>query len=361
MPACDRRRFLKRFTRCGLALAVGEASGQTGPTLPAAVQTVQRALPVEYELIRQGCLAANSHNAQAWRFQAAPGRISVRADVTRRCPVVDPRDHHLWVSIGCAVENIVQAAPGLARIADVTVRGDDRPEVLIALSGTAERSTAPLARSIAARQSTRNVYDGRPVPASDLKQLVAIAAGAGVEATLITDPARRDRTEALILEANAAQVGSAAYRRELKHWLRFNEADARRHGDGLFSACSGNPTLPAWMGEMAFDWFYTVASANETLAEQLRSASGLILLHSARHDLRQWIEVGRSTQRLALQMTALGIKMAFVNQALEVESIRPRLHSALDLGDRYPDILLRFGYAPAMPASFRRPTDDVLV
>lgn len=361
MPRHDRRRFLTRTMLCGLAMTVGKAGGLGQPVVPEAGHAIKRDLPVEYELIRAGCLAANSHNAQAWHFHAAPGRISIRADEARRCPEVDPHDHHLWVSIGCAVENIVQAAPGLGRKADVAVSRTDRPEVFISLTETAERTTTPLARFIASRQSTRNVYDGQRVPAPDLARLEAVAAGAGVEATVITDPTRRSRVEALILEANAAQVGSAAFRSELKHWLRFNETDARRHGDGLFSACSGNPTLPTWMGNLLFDWLYTVESANETLNEQLRSASALILLHSARNDVWQWINVGRSTQRLALQVTALGIKMAFVNQPLEVESFRPRLLSALDLNDRHPDILIRIGYAPAMPSSFRRPTDSVLI
>ena len=34
----------------------------------------------------------------------------IEPDLTRRTPVVDPDDHHLFVSLGCATENLVQAA-----------------------------------------------------------------------------------------------------------------------------------------------------------------------------------------------------------------------------------------------------------
>jgi hypothetical protein len=36
--------------------------------------------------------------------------IVILPDLSRRCPVVDPDDHHLYVSLGCAAENILQAA-----------------------------------------------------------------------------------------------------------------------------------------------------------------------------------------------------------------------------------------------------------
>jgi hypothetical protein len=31
-------------------------------------------------------------------------------DLSRRCPAVDPDDHHLYASLGCAAENLLLAA-----------------------------------------------------------------------------------------------------------------------------------------------------------------------------------------------------------------------------------------------------------
>ena len=247
MPACDRRLFLKSSLLGGLSLSLGQANGQNVLTVPSTVREAKRVLPLEYELVRLACQAANSHNAQAWHFHAEPGRISIRADLSRRCAQVDPHDHHLWVSIGCATENIVQAAPGMGRKADAAVVGGDQPEVIISLIEAGEISPAPLAKFIPLRQTTRSEYDGKPIPPSHLKVLQEAVVGHGVEAKLVVDNAQRSLLEALILEANAAQVGALEFLRELKQWLRFNEADAKARGEGLFSACSGNPELPAWL------------------------------------------------------------------------------------------------------------------
>src|SRR6202035_5037726 len=62
------------------------------------------------ELVRYATLAPSSHNTQCWKFRVQERSITIEADVSRRCPVVDPDDHHLFVSLGCATENLAQAA-----------------------------------------------------------------------------------------------------------------------------------------------------------------------------------------------------------------------------------------------------------
>lgn len=63
----------------------------------------------------------------------------------------------------------------------------------------------------------------------------------------------------------------------------------------------------------------------------------------------------------ALQATALGIRNAFVNQPVEESRIRPEFAEALGLGDRRPDLVVRFGRGKEMPRSLRRPVESVLV
>ena len=58
------------------------------------------------DLIRFATLAPNSHNTQPWRFHVGHGLIDIAADFSRRTPAVDPDDHHLFVSLGCAAENL---------------------------------------------------------------------------------------------------------------------------------------------------------------------------------------------------------------------------------------------------------------
>jgi hypothetical protein len=70
--------------------------------------------------------------------------------------------------------------------------------------------------------------------------------------------------------------------------------------------------------------------------------------------------VGRCYERFALQATALGIRNAFVNQPVELQSIRPQFARAIGLASQRPDLVVRFGRGPSVPYSMRRPVPDVL-
>jgi hypothetical protein len=80
------------------------------------------------ELVRCATLAPSSHNTQCWKFApAADGRsITLLPDLARRCPAVDPDDHHVFVSLGCATENLVRAghAHGLKGEAQFDAAGE---------------------------------------------------------------------------------------------------------------------------------------------------------------------------------------------------------------------------------------------
>ncbi len=86
-----------------------------------------------------------------------------------------------------------------------------------------------------------------------------------------------------------------------------------------------------------------------------------MVISSETEDKSAWVRTGQVYERLALQTTALGIKSAFLNQPIEVSELRSQFQSAVGLGASLPQLLMRFGYADALPRSLRRPVDQVLI
>jgi hypothetical protein len=82
--------------------------------------------------------------------------------------------------------------------------------------------------------------------------------------------------------------------------------------------------------------FFTASTENDRCAWQIRNASGIAVFASDASDKAHWIEVGSCHERFAMQATAVG------------------------LGERRPDLIVRFGRGPAMPWSMRRPDQAVL-
>jgi len=71
------------------------------------------------DCVRYATLAPNGHNTQPWRFALSARSVDILPDLSRRTPVVDPDDHHLWASLGCAAENFLIAARAQSLHGDV--------------------------------------------------------------------------------------------------------------------------------------------------------------------------------------------------------------------------------------------------
>ncbi len=310
------------------------------------------------EIIRYATLAPNGHNTQPWQFRIDEGGVAITPDFTRRTPVVDPDDHHLFVSLGCVGETLALAA--CARGHSGTLGFDPHGAVTFTF-GDGPNAEAALFDAIPRRQSTRADYDGRAVSLDDLTLLAGAAAVPGVDVVLITGRPQMDQVRDLVIAGNTAQMASPEFVREIKSWLRFSPRQAIETGDGLFSAASGKPPLPPWLGPSMVDWFFNAAAENDTYARQMRSSSGVAVLVAAEADPEHWVRAGRACQRFLLQATALGLKCAFMNQPVEVAPLRPELAAVAGLPGRRPDLVIRFGYGPMMPFSARRPLNTVIV
>lgn len=124
-----RRQFaVSTLPLLGAAVSLSACSNNSSPddysTLatairrPSALSALTDVAAINYELIRYATLAPSSHNTQCWKFaltsnvigNANSKGIVILPDLSRRCPAVDPDDHHVFISLGCATENLVQAA-----------------------------------------------------------------------------------------------------------------------------------------------------------------------------------------------------------------------------------------------------------
>jgi len=366
MQAVTRRRVLLGSAAVGLAGAGAAYAGlrKTGTMTEygdsiAQTRAVLSEQPGMRDLVRYATLAPSGHNTQPWRFQLRTGQVTILPDLSRRTPVVDPDDHHLFVGLGCAAENLALAASARGLPGEANFSREHGGSVVFNYrSGPAAASE--LFDAIPHRQSTRADYDGRPAGRDGLNALADAAAVPGVELILITDPSGIAQVREMVTAGNSAQMADPAFVRELKAWLRYSPRQAAADGDGLFTATTGNPVLPAWLGPALFDLTVSAAGENDKYARQLASSSGVAVFVSDHADAEHWVGAGRACQRFALQATALGLKVAFLNQPVEVPGLRSGLADLVGRPGQRPDIVMRFGYGPAMPFSARRPVSTVL-
>src|SRR5262245_24434298 len=165
-------------------------------------------------LVRYATLAASSHNTQPWKFRLERGKISILPDLSRRCPAVDPDDHHLYASLGCAAENLLVAAEATGLRGHVSYEAS-KSSVQLDLEEAAPSRSA-LFDAIPRRQCSRTEYDGLEIPPAQLTLLERTGRGSEVSLMLLTAIKQKEQVAEYVAEGNTAQFGDPAWAEELK-------------------------------------------------------------------------------------------------------------------------------------------------
>jgi hypothetical protein len=311
------------------------------------------------QLVHYATLAASSHNTQPWKFKLERGKILILPDLSRRCPAVDPDDHHLYASLGCASENLLLAAQAAGLRGHFSYDAS-RSCVQVDIE-EAPPSRASLFEAIVSRQCSRAEYDGTELSHGEVSLLEKSGWGSGVSLMLLTTNKEKEQVAEYVTAGNTAQFGDPRWAEELKAWVRFNARDAIRSGDGLYGPVMGSPDVPRWLGKLFMRLAFSAKRQNRKDITHIRSSSAIAVFFSDLDDKLHWIEAGRCYERFALQAAALDLRSAFINQAVEVPALRSQFASFLGIGNRRPDLVVRIGRGAEMPRSLRRGVNQVLV
>lgn len=307
-----------------------------------------------HSMIQQAVWAPSSHNTQPWSFRISDRTIDLWADRTRALPVNDPADRELAISCGCALMNLRVAAAGEGLATEVQLLpATGEPDWLARASFRDGRDAATreaaLATYIRGRRTYRKPFEPRAVDAEALGELMQAASDEGAWLRpLETDQSRREAAR-LVAEGDAMQWADSNWRRELAAWMH-----PKRRGDGLSMPALAVPL--ARLVVRTFDMGGGVGAKDRKLAEE----SPLLAVLGADDDgVLDWLATGQALERVLLASCRRGLQASYLNQPIQVASMRPRLQELV--GPGFPQILLRIGYPlKVMSASPRRPIKDVI-
>jgi len=312
-------------------------------------------------LLRYATLAPSSHNTQPWRFEITEGAVSLFADRTRALPANDPDDRELTISCGCALMNLRVAAAreGFEVSVDLSPAqdGGDRLAVVSFQQGEASvpggeesLSKMGLFLSMETRMTYRKRFEPREVSKVTLDALVAAASESGCELQLLEPETQRHQAAELVAEGDAIQWADPAWRRELANWMH-----PRSQGDGL--------TVPGVVAPVAravvrmFNMGKSVGAKDHQLADE---SPVLAVLGTEGDSGADWLTAGQGLQKVLLVAHTHGLQASYLNQPIQVASLRPKLQKLLKQ-DAFPQILLRLGFPEQdTNAAPRRPLDDVI-
>lgn len=305
------------------------------------------------EIIKYAAKAPSGHNSQPWKFKITNEGIAILPDYRAALPVVDKDNRELFISLGCAAENIVVSATFYGYESKITERGE--AGINITLSGNSEVKCDELFYSIEKRQTNRNVYSGDKIAAKALETLESTVREPGVRIYFSETGSVTGRLlKEYVALGNAVQMNDKGFKNELLSWMRFNAKHERTMNDGLSYRVFGNPPLPKFIARPIVSCFLKPDVQNKSDMKKIESSSHLVMLTIQNNTHEGWIDLGRTLQRLLLNATKSGISCAFINQPCEVRALAAELQNKLTGFKGYPALILRMGYAGPAPYSPRR-------
>lgn len=305
-------------------------------------------------LVQVASLAPSSHNTQPWLFRLDGHVVDVLADRTRALPVNDPHDRELTISCGCALFSLRVAAAAVGLKARVEVLPDAADDDHLArvhlVSATVTQADAELQAALAERRTYRRRFAATAIEPETVRVLADAVTPEGAVLTVLETDDQRQRAAAFVAEGDAAQWANPSWRRELAAWMH-----PRRRGDGL-----ALPTLAIPVAQLvvrSFDMGHGVAAKDRQLADE---SPLLAVLSTAGDEPRDWLAAGQALQRLLLVGVRHGMQASYLNQPIQVASLRPTVQQ-LTGRPGFAQLLLRMGVASgALPATPRRPVTDII-
>ena len=313
------------------------------------------------KIVRCAIKSPSGHNTQPWLFSKEEDNICIMPDFRRSLPVADPELRELFISLGCAAETAMIAAKFYGYYPALNIDSmNNLCTIKITLQKEDTAEQPELYSYINTRQTTRTLFENKPIPGADLITLNHTASESSVILRLSTSEDEIRMLAPYIIEANNIQMSNPGFRNELIHWMRFSEKEAMQKGDGLYTVCIGVPSMGRMLGSIVLKKFVSYKSEEKRLLRQLEKTAVVAIFSAKSNDMEHWIKTGMAFQRFALTATKLGISHSSLNSPCQINCVRDKLMNEIGC-EGIPMIIIRMGYSEKMHYSFRRRISEVII
>ena len=283
------------------------------------------------------------HKTQPWKFLINGDSIEFTPNYNYKLHVIDPDNRELFISIGCAIQNMIISAAKVGYTHSMTIKGNKSTITFHKTEGYLDHS---LFDSIAHRQTRRGEYDGRFIPDIDVFALRSI----GINVY------RRDTQEFANIASDVSMgysilMNNASFRKELQQWRKHkgHQSPLRLYG---LSYDYLAPRLPRILSAAVEALMLNGKTQKKTDITCLSSSSHIAVIEG-NNSKADWIRIGMLLELSLLICTKKGISYSFTNQPCVIDWLADSLQYKLGLENR-PQIILRLGYCGKKPFTKRR-------
>jgi nitroreductase len=288
---------------------------------------------VPLALVRAAILAASPHNTQPWLFKITDSAIELHIDTQRNVGALDPYLREEHIGMGCALENMLLAAPanGYAATPEFfrgklgPIPAEPNPQLLARVSlASGKREENELYNAIPLRHTNRGPYDPHRAISPDFMDALQHLADGYMDVKLFLFTAEADRTKIAEISsaANAEIYSDPDVQRGSERWVRTKWSSIQKYRDGLTIDAFGLPPIATAIAKMMsvrmLRWAASRSTENGYLNLMLSAPLIGFIAVRDRYAQEQCLQAGRVWQRAHLFATAHGLAARPCNEAVEM-------------------------------------------
>src|SRR3989344_3288012 len=273
-------------------------------------------------LVNFAILAPSSHNSQPWMFVVDGDVLLVVACIGRALPVSDPSYRQLYISIGCAIENVLMAADYYGMVASpeyFSYGGIDTIVAKIKFSPALKHFSPGkdhLAHYIPQRFTDRGKYSISSVRPLCIYRVARLISGGNIKVDIVSNEEDRRLITSYTLDALNEAMSRDDFRLELSKYVTNNYTQSNVGMPGFPLGVPGPVSLKAPKLIKHFNLAKLTRSKDEELLMIHTPMFGII--STAEDEKNSWVRAGQAYQRMALEAERIGLRTAVMAAPIEI-------------------------------------------
>jgi hypothetical protein len=214
-----------------------------------------------------------------------------------------------------------------------------------------------LFNAILKRRTNRFPFRPETVPDALLTVLQSAASNEGAWLHVVPSEEARYALADLVAEADRIQWADKHFRQELAEWVHPSRSE---RPDGIPGYAQGVGNFLSYAGPFVIRTFDAGKGRAAKDREIALYSPVLAVLGTATDAPRDWLAAGQALARLLLRARVEDVWASFLNQAIEVGSIRSKIGQVVE-HPGCPQLILRLGFGPEVKPTPRRGLEEVLM
>lgn len=272
-------------------------------------------------LLNYAILAPSTHNTQPWLFKIKDESCEIYKDNKLNLTYADPLGRDLYISIGCAIENLILASKYFKVYKDIKYYFQENliAEVFFQNLNQISQPDTELEKfliGIKKRLNARGLFKNRPIPEKIINEIYNLNDYQElIQINVLTDKNKIEEVGKLIAQGLEIAYRNKNFRQEMAKWVN-NSLSKRK--EGIPGYALKMPLIISFIFPLLIRFFNLGKRLGYLNYISVRSAPASVLISSKENSPLIWVKVGQIAERIMVYLANENIRSSTFVSAIEM-------------------------------------------